>query len=46
LLPRSTPPSRNGLKRDMLSLIATMNRSEDDTIGVPSEYLDVVVTNR
>src|SRR5947207_513503 len=37
---------QDGLKRDMLALIATMNRSEDDTMVVPSEYLEVVVTTR
>ncbi len=37
---------QDGLKRDMLALIATMNRSEDDTMVVPSEYLEVVVTKR
>ena len=37
---------QNGLKRDMLALIATMNRSDDDTMVVPSEYLEVVVTKR
>jgi SAM-dependent methyltransferase len=37
---------QDGLKRDMLALIATTNRSEDDTMVVPSEYLEVVVTKR
>jgi ubiquinone/menaquinone biosynthesis C-methylase UbiE len=37
---------QDGLKRDMLALIATMNRSDDDTMVVPSEYLEVVVTKR
>jgi SAM-dependent methyltransferase len=37
---------QDGLKHDMLALIATMNRSEDDTMVVPSEYLEVVVTKR
>lgn len=37
---------QDGLKRDMLALIATMNRSGDDTMVVPSEYLEVVVTKR
>jgi hypothetical protein len=34
------------LKRDLLALIATMNRSGDATMVVPSEYLEVVVTKR
>jgi ubiquinone/menaquinone biosynthesis C-methylase UbiE len=37
---------QDGLRRDMLALIATMNRSDDDTMVVPSEYLEVVVTKR
>jgi ubiquinone/menaquinone biosynthesis C-methylase UbiE len=37
---------QDGLKHDMLALIATMNRSKDDTMVVPSEYLEVVVTKR
>ena len=37
---------QDGLKRDMLALIATTNRSQDDTMVVPSEYLEVVVTKR
>jgi SAM-dependent methyltransferase len=38
--------SQDGLKRDILALIATMNRSEDQTMVVPSEYLEIVVTKR
>jgi ubiquinone/menaquinone biosynthesis C-methylase UbiE len=37
---------QDSLKRDILALIATLNRSGDDTMVVPSEYLEVVVTNR
>jgi len=37
---------QDGLQRDMLALIATMNRSHDNTMVVPSEYLEVVVTKR
>jgi ubiquinone/menaquinone biosynthesis C-methylase UbiE len=37
---------QDGLKRDILALIATMNRSDDDTMVLPSEYLEVVVTKR
>jgi len=38
--------SQDGLKRDILALIATMNRSADETMVVPSEYLEIVVTKR
>jgi ubiquinone/menaquinone biosynthesis C-methylase UbiE len=38
--------SQNGLKRDILALIATMNRSADETMVVPSEYLEIVVIKR
>ena len=38
--------SQDGLKRDILALIATMNRSGDETMVVPSEYLEIVVTKR
>jgi ubiquinone/menaquinone biosynthesis C-methylase UbiE len=37
---------QDSLKRDILALIATLNRSGDDTMVVPSEYLEVVVTKR
>jgi SAM-dependent methyltransferase len=38
--------NQNNLKRDLLALIATMNRSGDATMVVPSEYLEVVVIKR
>jgi SAM-dependent methyltransferase len=38
--------SQDGLKRDILALIATMNRSADETMVVPSEYLEIVVIKR
>jgi SAM-dependent methyltransferase len=38
--------SQDGLKRDILALIATMNRSADETMVVPSEYLEIVVITR
>jgi SAM-dependent methyltransferase len=38
--------NQEGLKRDLLALIATLNRSGDSTMVVPSEYLEVVVTKR
>jgi ubiquinone/menaquinone biosynthesis C-methylase UbiE len=37
---------QDSLKRDILALIATLNRSGDATMIVPSEYLEVVVTRR
>jgi SAM-dependent methyltransferase len=38
--------SQDGLKRDILALIATMNRSADETMVLPSEYLEIVVIKR
>lgn len=38
--------SQDALKRDILALIATMNRSPDETMVVPSEYLEIVVIKR
>jgi ubiquinone/menaquinone biosynthesis C-methylase UbiE len=38
--------SQDGLKRDILALIASMNRSGDETMVVPSEYLEIIVTKR
>jgi ubiquinone/menaquinone biosynthesis C-methylase UbiE len=37
---------QDGLQHDLLALIATMNRSGDGTMVLPSEYLEVVVTKR
>ena len=37
---------QDGLQRDLLALIATMNRSGDRTMVLPSEYLEVIVTKR
>jgi SAM-dependent methyltransferase len=37
---------QDGLQHDLLALIATMNRSGDSTMVLPSEYLEVVVTKR
>jgi hypothetical protein len=37
---------QDGLQRDLLALIATMNRSGDGTMVLPSEYLEVIVTKR
>jgi ubiquinone/menaquinone biosynthesis C-methylase UbiE len=38
--------NQNNLKRDLLALIAAMNRSGDATMVVPSEYLEVGVIKR
>lgn len=37
---------QNGLKHDLHGLIARMNKVDDGTMVVPSEYLEVVVTKR
>jgi hypothetical protein len=34
------------LRKDLLALIGRMNRAEDGTMVVPSEYLEVVITKR
>ena len=34
------------LMHDLYALIASMNKAEDGTMVVPSEYLEVVVTKR
>ncbi len=38
--------NQNGLKADLHALIARMNRANDGTMVVPSEYLEVVITKR
>jgi hypothetical protein len=38
--------SRNGLRNDLLALIGSMNKADDGTMAVPSEYLEVVITKR
>jgi SAM-dependent methyltransferase len=38
--------NQQGLKNDLLGLIARMNRADDGTMVVPSEYLEVVITRR
>ncbi len=37
---------QNGLRNDLLELIARLNRADDGTMVVPSEYLEVVITRR
>jgi ubiquinone/menaquinone biosynthesis C-methylase UbiE len=38
--------SQRGLKDDLLALIGRMNRAEDGTMVVPSEYLEVVAVKK
>jgi len=38
--------NQQGLQNDLLALIARLNRAEDGTMVVPSEYLEVVVVKR
>ena len=38
--------NQQGLTNDLLALIARMNRAEDGTMVLPSEYLEVVITRR
>jgi ubiquinone/menaquinone biosynthesis C-methylase UbiE len=38
--------AQDTLRRDLLDLVRDFNRSGDDTIAVPSEYLEVVISKR
>jgi ubiquinone/menaquinone biosynthesis C-methylase UbiE len=38
--------NQQGLRNDLLALIGRMNRAEDGTMVVPSEYLQIVITKR
>jgi ubiquinone/menaquinone biosynthesis C-methylase UbiE len=38
--------NQNGLRDDLLALIGKMNRADDGTMVVPSEYLEIVITKR
>lgn len=38
--------NQRGLKEDLLALIGRMNRAEDGTVVVPSEYLEVVAVRK
>jgi len=38
--------NQQGLQDDLLALIGRMNRAEDGTMVVPSEYLEIVITRR
>jgi hypothetical protein len=37
---------QQGLRNDVLALIAAMNRAEDGTMIVASEYLEIAITKR
>ena len=37
---------RDALAHDIIDLIGRFNRSDDETMVVPSEYLEIVVTRR
>jgi ubiquinone/menaquinone biosynthesis C-methylase UbiE len=38
------PAGQSALQRDLLALVGQFNRSADETMVVPSEYLEVVIT--
>jgi hypothetical protein len=38
------PAAQSALEQDVLALIGQFNRSDDGTMVVPSEYLEVLVT--
>lgn len=38
--------NQQGLRNDLLALIARMNRADDGTMIVPSEYLEIVIKKR
>jgi ubiquinone/menaquinone biosynthesis C-methylase UbiE len=38
--------NQHGLRSDLLALIGKLNRVDDGTVVVPSEYLEVVITKR
>ena len=40
------PPAQAALERDLMTLIGQFNCSEDGSMVVPSEYLEVVITRR
>jgi ubiquinone/menaquinone biosynthesis C-methylase UbiE len=40
------PAAAAALANDLLALIARLNRAEDGTMVVPSEYLEIVITRR
>jgi hypothetical protein len=38
--------AQEALRRDLLALAGDFNRSGDDTMAVPSEYLEIVIHRR
>jgi hypothetical protein len=38
--------NKDAMERDLLALIARLNRAEDGTMVVASEYLEAVITRR
>ena len=38
--------NQQGLRKDLLALIGRMNRAEDGTMVVPSEYLEIMIIKR
>lgn len=40
------PPQQNRLERDLYELIARVNKADDGTMVVPSEYLEVVIVKK
>lgn len=40
------PAAQTALQQDLVSLVGQFNRSGDDTMVVPSEYLEIVITRR
>ena len=38
------PDAQSELQRDLLGLIGKLNRADDGTMAVPSEYLEIVIT--
>jgi SAM-dependent methyltransferase len=38
--------AQQGLRRDLLALIGSMNRADDGSMVLPSEYLEVVISKR
>jgi SAM-dependent methyltransferase len=38
--------TQQGLRNDIIALVARMNRAEDGTMVVPSEYLEIVIAKR
>ncbi|MGB9398060.1 MAG: SAM-dependent methyltransferase, partial [Pseudolabrys sp.] len=39
-------PQQTRLERDLYDLIGRMNKAEDTTMVVPSEYLEIVIVKR